>query len=73
MPLEGKVESGKSLTPAEFFLFGNAARPSPHTSNEHCPRLAAEPLSEVRSGRGHESFLQGILGTRNLVHYLSRR
>jgi hypothetical protein len=34
--------------------------------------LTAIPY-EVRSGRGHESFLQGILGTRNLVHYLFRR
>jgi hypothetical protein len=29
-------------------------------------------FNEVRSGRGHESFLQAILGTRNLVHYLFR-
>jgi hypothetical protein len=36
-------------------------------------RLAAIPFNEVGSGRGHESFLQGILGTRNLIHYLFRR
>jgi hypothetical protein len=36
------------------------------------PLLAAITSNEVRSGRGYESFLQGILGTRNLVHYLFR-
>jgi hypothetical protein len=36
------------------------------------PCLRAIPFNGVRSGRGHESFLQGFLGTRNLVHYLFR-
>jgi hypothetical protein len=35
-------------------------------------QLKAIPFNEVRSGRGHESFLQEILGARNLVHYLAR-
>ncbi len=34
--------------------------------------LNAIPFNQIRSGRGHESFLQEILGTRNFGHYLFR-
>jgi hypothetical protein len=41
------------------------------SNNARC--LIPIPFNEVRSGRGHESFSPGILGTRDLVHYLFRR